>query len=218
VTVAAALVMSAQSPEPSLPRPGAILIADVTGQVSAGVGDERKPVKAEDRVRVGSTIATGRKSIATIMLSNGAILNLGAESELEIEEFGQATVSGSLRIPELKEEPTISRTRIRLVRGGVAVQVKPLKVSRGSSFHFSMLPGTLRISEGEFRAMVQMSDLGLGVCTLEFRKGVAEFELVGGAVAPVPVGRKLAFALEVDSATGAVKISEMPKETPPAKE
>jgi hypothetical protein len=208
----------AQTPEPSLPRPGAVVVSEITGKVMAGVGDQRRAVKADDRLRVGSVVATERRSIATIMLSNGAILNLGAEAELEIEEFGQAPVSGSTKLAELKEEPSISRTRLRLLRGDVTVQVKPLKVSRGSSFMLSMHAGTVRLSEGEFQASVQMSDLGLGVCTLEVRKGALEFELVGAAFVPVPAGRKLAFAIEVDRNTGAVKIGEMPKETPPAKQ
>lgn len=209
----AAMMMRAQTPELSLPRPGAVVISEVVGSVRAGVGDERREVKADDRVRVGSTVATGRKSIATVTLSNGAILNLGADSEIEIEEFGQAPFSGSAKVVEMKEEPSLSRTRLRLVRGDVTVQVKRLNLSRGSSFLLTMLAGTVRLGEGEFRAMVQMSDMGLGVCTLELRRGSAEFELLGSAFTSVPLGRKLAFAVEVDNATGAVKIAEMPKET-----
>ena len=48
-------------------------------------------------------------------------------------------------------------------------------------------------------------------------KGAAEFEREGLAFVPVPVGRKLAFALEVNKATGVIKVGEMPKETPPPK-
>jgi hypothetical protein len=209
----AAVGLRAQTPELSLPRPGAVVISEVVGSVKAGVGDERREVKADDRVRVGSTVTTGRRSIATVTLSNGAILNLGSDCELEIEEFGQAPFSTSAKVAEMKEEPSVSRTRLRLVRGDVTVQVKPLNVSRGSSFMLTMLAGTVRLAQGEFRAIVQMSDLGLGVCTLELRRGAAEFELPGSAFTAVPLGRKLAFAVEVDSATGAVKVGEMPKET-----
>jgi hypothetical protein len=78
--------------------------------------------------------------------------------------------------------------------------------------------GILRTGEGMFRAMARMSDLGLGVCTLELEKGAAEFEVVGGTFTPVPLSRKLAFALEFDKATGAIKVGEMPKEAPTKKE
>lgn len=212
MTAAATLALQAQAPEPSLPRPGVVVVAQITGDVFAGIGDERKPVKIDERVRVGSTISTGRKSLATIVLSNGATLQLGSESALEVEEFGQAPTLNSVKFAELKEEPTISRTQLRLLRGDVSVDVKPLKVSRGSSFMLSTAAGTLKLGDGFFRAMVRMSDLGLGVCTLELQRGAAEFEIVGAAFVPVPVGRKLAFALELDKATGVVKVGEMPKE------
>lgn len=207
----------AQTPEASFPRPGAVVVMDVTGQAFAGTDDQRRPLKPEDRLRVGSTITTAQKSLATIVLSNGAMLKLGSESELEVEEFGQTPVSGNIKFAELKEEPTASRTLLRLVKGDVVVDVKPLKMARGSTFMVSMLAGTIRCADGTFHAMVRMSDLGLGVCTLEVEKGTAEFELPGSSFAPVPSGRKLAFAIELDRVTGAPKISDMPKETPKAK-
>ena len=209
-------LLRSQPPEITLPRPGLVQVTEVAGEVSAGVNEQRKAVKPDERIRVGSTIATGRKSLATLVLSNASILRIGSDAELEIEEFGQAPISGSLKFSELKEEPTISRTRIRLVRGGVTVEVKPLKAARGSTFHFSLPAGTLRTVDATFQAMVQMSDLGLGVCTLELEKGKAEFELAGAAYAPLPLGSKLAFALELDRASGVMKVGEMPKPAPKA--
>ena len=206
--------MHAQVPEPSLPRPGAIVVMDVIGEAFVLNGEQRRPIKADERLRVGSTVVTERMSLATLILSNGATLRIGSESELEVEEFGQAAISGSMKFAELKEEPTISRTRIQLARGDVVVDVKPLKGSRGSSFMLTMVAGTVRTLEGAFHARVRMSDLGLGVCTLELEKGSAEFELIGGKFQPVPVGRQLAFAIEIDKSTGAPKIGEMPKEAP----
>jgi hypothetical protein len=212
-SVAAALVQ-AQVPEPSLPRPGAVVVQDVIGEAYAIASEQRKPIKVEDRLRVGSTIATERKSLVTLILSNGATLRIGSESELEIEEFGQATMLASPKFAELKEEPTVSRTRLNLLRGDVTVDVKPLKASRGSSFMLTMAAGTVRTTEGSFHARVRMSDLGLGVCTLELQKGAAEFEIAGGSFAPVPAGRQLAFALEIDRTTGVTKVGEMPRDGP----
>jgi hypothetical protein len=200
-------------PEPVLPRPGAVVATQITGQVFSSTGEQPKPVSPDARLRVGSTVSTGRRSLVTLALSNGTTLQLGSESELEVEEFGQATFSERIKVAELKEEPTISRTRLRLVRGDVGGTVKRLNAARGSSFTLTTLAGTLRMREGTFRTMVQMSDLGLGVCTLEVPQGVAEFQPVGSDVfQPVPVARKLAF--EQDKATGAVKLSEMPQPKP----
>ena len=209
--------LRAQTPEITLPRPGTIIVAELTGSGSAMNGDQQKPLKQDDRLRVGTTLTTQRRSVATLLFSNGASVQLGAESELEVEEFGQAPVSGNLKFAELKEEPTVSRTRLRLASGDVRGTIKPLKTTRGSTFTLTLIAGTLRIREGAFSAMVRMSDFGLGVCNLEVFNGAAEFEPVGGKFAPLPAGRKLAFAIEQDKATGAVKIGEMPKAIPAPK-
>jgi hypothetical protein len=203
----------AQTPEPVLPRPGTVVVQDLIGDATVVIGEQRKAMKADERLRVGSTIQTDRMSLVTLILSNGATLRIGSEAELEVEEFGQATVPGSPKFAEMKQEPTVSRTRLNLVRGDVRVDVKPLNVSRGSSFMLGMVAGTVSSTGGTFHARVRMSDLGLGVCTIELEKGAAEFELVGGKFAPLPVGRQLAFALEIDRTSGVAKVSEMPKET-----
>jgi hypothetical protein len=201
----------AQIPEPDLPRPGSIAVSAVVGDAAMVVPEQRRTLKTDDRLRVGSTVVTGRRSMAVLAFSNGASVELGADSELELEEFGQAPVAGTLKLAELQAEPTVSRTRLRLVRGGVTVTVKPLKAARGSSFTLTLQAGVVRTTAGSFRASVQMSDLGLGVCNLELLDGAAEFEAAGtSAAAPLPAGKKQVFALEIDKGTGAVKVGEMP--------
>lgn len=210
--------MLAQEPDLVLPRPGAVVVTDVTGEVAVTAGGQRRVPKPDERLRVGSTLSTGRKSLFTVTLSNGAMVQLGSESEVEIEEFGQAPISGSVKLAELREEPTLSRTRLNLLRGDVVIEVRTLKVGRGSSFHLTFSAGTLRITEGTVRAMVQMSDLGLGVASVELVRGRADFEVPGGTFVPVPAGQKLAFALEVDKATGVTKVGPMPAPAPKARQ
>jgi hypothetical protein len=208
----AVLSPAGEVPEPSLPRPGSIFATEVTGEVMVAAGDQSRVVQQDSRLRVGSTVTTGRRSLATLLLSNGTTLQLGSDSELEIEEFGQAGISDGLKLAELKQEPTVSRTRLTLLRGDVSGTVKPLNIARGSSFTLVTTAGTLRLTAGTFRLRVQMSDLGLGVCTLALDDGRGEFQPVGSETfQPVPVGRELAFALERDKSTGAMKLGEMPK-------
>jgi hypothetical protein len=209
-------VESAEVPELSLPRPGTVMVGEITGTVTSIAGDQRKSVKPDERLRVGSTVTTGRRSVATLRFSNGAMVQLGADSELEIEEFGQAPFSGSTKFAELKEDPSLSKTKLRLLRGDVAIIVKPLKVNRGSSFTLTLLGGTVQTGDASFRAWVQMSDLGLGVCNVELQRGSAQFEPLGRPVVPLVEGRKLTFAIEQDKA-GVVKLSDMPAEPAAAK-
>ncbi|MEQ1920829.1 MAG: FecR domain-containing protein [Elusimicrobiota bacterium] len=212
--VFAASGVGAQDIQLDLPRPGAVVVADVTGEGFIAGEAQRKALKADDRVRVGAVVATGRRSMLTLQFSNGASVRLGSDTELEIEEFGQQPSASAPKFADLKTEPTLSRTRLKLVKGDIAVEVKPLRVARGSAFLVVTPAGAVRTGEGAFRAMASMSDYGLGVCTLELQKGAAEIELPGTAFSPVPVGSKLAFALERDRATGAIKVGEMPKPKP----
>jgi ferric-dicitrate binding protein FerR (iron transport regulator) len=144
-----------------------------------------------------------------LQLSNGAAIELDGESEVELDEFGQMMVTGNLKISELKEEPTVSRTRLRLVRGAVTIEVKPLKVARGSSFVLGTPAGNVRTAEGKVRSLVRMSDLGLGICSVELLKGKAEWEPPGGAYAPLPAGRNFTYAIEIEKKTGAIKVGEL---------
>ena len=208
----AIMVLSAvrgQVPEPDLPRPGAVVVSSLLGEAFMIAGDVRRPLKPDDRLRVGVTLTTGRRSMLLLLLSNGASIELDSESEIELEEFGQLVVSSSLKIQDLKEEPTVSRTRLRLVRGAVTIDVKPLKVARGSSFILGTPAGNLRTGAGTARAMVRMSDLGLGICSIELQKGAAEFEPPGKAFSPLPAGRNFTYALEIEKATGAIKVGEL---------
>lgn len=209
-----AAIGRAQAPEIDLPRPGLVIVAEVTGEVTMMAGEQPRKLKPDDRVRIGATVATARRSMGTLNFSNGIEVQLGSDSEVEIEEFGQAPFSSTFKFPELKAEPSLSRTRIKLIRGDVVVTVRKLQAARGSTFVLSTLAGNLRMVEGAFHAMVRMHDLGLGVATVELQTGAAEIEVAGSTgFAPVPLGRKVAFALEVDK-SGVVKVGEMPKEAP----
>ncbi len=201
--------------EPVLTRPGQVWLAEVTGEVDVVTDNKARKAKADEPVKAESVVRTGRKAMATLLLSNGTTLKLAPESEVEIEEFLQAPSGGSVKAADLKEEPSVSRALVRLRRGEVRVAVKPLKAARGSVFALTLAAGTVRTTGGAFYGMVRMHDLGLGVCNVELESGAAEFELAGAAgeaaVSKLAVGKRAAWAIEVDKASGAVTVGEMPK-------
>lgn len=202
-------VLAAQAP--TFTRPGAFTVVDVEGDVTLTADGEERSLKVDERLRAEATFKTARLSNATIEFSNGVMLRVGSRSEVEVDEYWQQPHLQSAKVSDMKEEPSPSRTLLRLVSGDLVVTVKPLLVARGSTFHLELVAGTLRMTEGTLRARVQMTEVGIGYCSLELQSGSAEFERVGGAFAPVPVGRLMAFAVEVNRLTGAVKIGEMPK-------
>lgn len=212
-----ASVMPAQVPDVVITRPGQITIGSVTGEVSVTMNGQRRPAKVDERVRVDAVVASGRMSMVSLAFSNGAVLELSPDSEIEVEELLQAAFTGNAKPEAMKEEPSISRTRIRLIRGEVRLAVKPLKVARGSAFVVTMPAGSARVVEGSFYAMVRMTEVGLGMCAIELDRGAAEFEPVGATWAQIPPGRRLAFAVEVERTTGRVKIGAMPTAAPAKK-
>ncbi len=196
---------------PTFTRPGVFTVVDLDGQVTLVAAGEERALKLDERLRAEVTFKTARLSNATIEFSNGVVLRVGSRSEVEVDEYWQQPHLQSTNLADRKEEPSPSRTLIRLVSGDVGLAVKPLLVALGSTFHLELVAGTLRVAEGNVRARVQMTEIGIGYCSVELQSGSAEFEPIGGTYAPVPVGRPLAFAVEVNRVTGAVKIGEMPK-------
>lgn len=197
---------------PTFSRPGSMIVVDVVGEPTVVVGGEEKPLKLEDRLRAELTFKTTRRSTVAVEFSNGALLKLGSDSEVAVEEFYQQPHSQPGKVAEWKEEPSPSRTLLRLVRGDLTVNVKPLKLARGSSFTLELIAGTLRIREGAVSARVQMTELGIGLCTLRLESGAAEFEPVGGKPMPVAAGKRLELAVEVAARNGAVKVGPAPVE------
>lgn len=207
----AAMVGQAQSTT-TFTRPGTLMVMEVVGEGVAVSEGKEKPLKVEDRLRAEVSFRAGRRSAITVEFSNGTLLRVGADSEVVVEEFWQQPHSQSGKMAEWKEEPSPSQTRLRLARGDVTLNIKPLKVARGSSFTIESTAGALRITQGELLVRVQMTELGIGLYTLELRDGSAEFEPVNGSVVRLPVGKRVAYALETDPRTGAVRVSEAPKE------
>ncbi|MBI5691595.1 MAG: FecR domain-containing protein [Verrucomicrobia bacterium] len=207
--------LAGQASEVVLTRPGQIVITAISGEAQVSAAGQRRAAKVEDRVKVDSVVTTGRRSLATLVFSNGVVAELGPESEVEIEELLQAPFAAVGKPEAMTEEPSLSRTRVRLLRGEVRLAAKPLKVARGSAFVVVVPAGEVRLDEGALQASVRMSDVGLGVCAIELQRGTAQFERAGGAAAEkLNPGRRLTLAVEIARAGGEVKVSEMP----PAKE
>lgn len=199
-------------PTPTFTRPGSIVVAELTGGAVAVVEGKEKPLKVEERVRHEVSLRTERKTVLGLEFSNGTLARMGSDSELAVEEFWQQPHSRAGKSVEWKEEPSPSRARVRLVRGDVTLTVKPLLVTRGSSFALELVAGTVRMTQGVLFARVQMTEVGLGLCTLELRDGAAEVERASGGMVTLAVGKKLVLAVEVERGTGAVKVSDAPAE------
>jgi hypothetical protein len=194
----------------ALTRPGQLTVTAVTGELSVRAGGNVRPAKSDDRVRVDSRLITGRRSLATLAFSNGAILELGPDSEIEVEELLQAPFTTSLKPAEWKAEPSVSRTRLRLVRGEARVSVKRLLSARGSSFAIVTAAGVASVDEGSLRVQVRMTEFGIGLSVVELTQGGGGvFEPAGGAPRALSAGQRTQWSVETDSATRAFRVTEL---------
>lgn len=213
--LAAAFVVMVAGPVPVrgaeavLTRPGQLTIAAVTGELNIRAGDVLRPAKAEDRVRVDSRLSSGRRSLVTLTFSNGAALELGPDSEVEVEELLQAPFSTALKPAEWKTEPSVSRTRLRLIRGEARVTVKRLLAARGSVFAVATPAGVATIDEGALRVQARMTEIGLGLCVVELTQGSGAFEPEGGEARALAAGKRTQWSVETDAAGKRNRVTEL---------
>lgn len=205
----AALLLApfATAADPVLSRPGQCAVEKLLGEATASVGNQRRPLRAEERVPADATVRTGRRTLLTLTLSNGTRLELGAESELAFEELLQAPFPAGTKVAGLPQEPSVSQTRLRLVAGDLRLQVKPLRAAQGSFLKVETPAGILRLTGGAARVQVRQSAAGLGWCGVEVTEGAGEFERPGGPAAPLAAGARLDFSFDQD-ATGQVRAVE----------
>lgn len=207
--IAAVLLIPAPAAEAPLTRPGQLTVSAITGELGVRSGEALRPAKVDERVRVDSRLVTGRRSLATLAFSNGASLELGPESEVELEELLQAPFTTALKPSEWKAEPSVSRTRLRVIRGEVRVTLKRLLSARGSSFLIVTPAGTASVDEGALRVQVRMTEIGIGLCSVELMQGAATFQPEEGAARALEAGRRTQWSVETETAARRTRVTEL---------
>jgi hypothetical protein len=226
--VAFTLKSAAQPAAPAAPQAagtqvaGRITAARVTGLVTL-INNATKvtvPVTAKQLLEQGSTVSTGNASSVVLVFSNGATINLGANSDLNIETFMQDPFTAPINnVNEMKEEPTISTTKITLNRGELVGKVAHLKTDQGSSFTVATPVGAAGIRGTTFQIVYRPSGDGR---TFNFTLTTADGTVVFGTVnapanaAPVAVSnnQQVNITGDVNAQTGTVTIAPPPAGSP----
>jgi hypothetical protein len=171
--------------------PGMVLVAKVSGTVTMLYQGVQTAVNVDDRIPQAATVITGQEAESSVVLvfSNGATTQLGMDTELIIQEFLQDPFASTIRVAELAEEPSASRTNLRLNRGELVGNVKRLQHSRGSSFTVHTPVGAAGIRGTTFRIVFRPSGTGQAFFQLStaegniaFSQGVGTDPGVGGGV------------------------------------
>lgn len=206
---------SAQAQQGGGRVPGKITVAKVTGTVSAAKsGEAPVTLNVGDVLAQEHTVTTAAGSSVILVFSNGATLNLGAESTLQISEFQIDPFSTSIPLSELTEEPTTSVTRLHLARGELVGNVKHLKQEQGSSFVIDTPVGAAGIRGTTFRIVFRPDSSGRVFFTLSTAEGSVLFTGQNTTAAPVPVetGKEVVVNVEVnvDPVTNTVTVTAPP--------
>ena len=179
---------------------GALIIASVEGQVSV-INNETQQEVPSERVVAGGvlydghTVKTGPSSKMVLLLTNGTVATIKAESSLNIKKFTQEKFDMSkTNLSELKGEPSKSNVVIDIEIGDMVVDVK--KLDKKSSFNIESPVGTAGI-RGTVPAIsvMQMPDGGFQQKTAMLRGEIAFTPRGGGLPTMLGPGQSLASGI-----------------------
>ena len=216
--------------EISDPR-GAIIIADMKGAVavtnnSTGAALPAASVQPGKILFDGHTIkTTGKDSSIVLLLSNGTVTTLKADSVLNIKKFTQAKFDpGATKLSELQGEPSSSETLIDLNIGDMVVDIK--KLDKKSNFNIESPVGTAGIRGTRIGMNIQQAPGGGFTSKVTVPEGVIAFTPppppppppgAPPAPAPTPVSVEAGQAVSPSvTATGTVSAPPVAVPAPPA--
>lgn len=194
-------------------RSGLIRLTRINTQVFVESNDGGGPVEklVEEKITENNTVVTtGPVSRVILVFSNGATINLAANSQLNIETFQQDPFGGEYSIEDATSEPEAkSVTKLHLTRGELVGNVKSLRSDLGSTFTVSTPAGAAGIRGTTFRIVYRPDGNGqafFSVMTLE--GDVAVTTTSGTTAAPISVTNEqsVEITVEVDDATGVVTV------------
>jgi hypothetical protein len=126
---------------------GEIKALIVTGTVQAKDADGKlTPIARGDSVSIGSTVITGNDGIALLVFSNGAAMQIKANSSVKVVKFNQDPFDKSQgEFLRLTKDPSKSTTQLDIAKGTMAGEVKKLNLDANSSFTVNTPAGSAGI-------------------------------------------------------------------------
>ncbi len=196
--------------------PGKIIARGVKGKVTArekAADASVNPVTVvkDMEIRQGMIVTTEQNSSVVLIFGNGAVVNLGTDSVLEIDAFTMDPSAAPLNPDTIVDEPTVSKTKINLTKGELVGKVAKLNKAGGSEFTVQTPVGAAGIRGTTFRIVYRPNGTGQAFFSLTTVEGNVEVTLASGVAPVVGVGANQEVVLasvtvNVDNVTGAVTI------------
>jgi hypothetical protein len=174
---------------------GRIIVAQADGQVTvvSTVDGTSRALHVGDQISDQTQVVTADGSSVILVFSNGATVDVAANSTLNIEQFEQDPFATDIKVSDMKEEPGTSVTRLNLVKGDLVGKVVHLNVDRGSQFTVNTPVGAAGIRGTTFR-IVYIPDPKTGTVRFEVTTsaGVVLFRgITSSSAIRIPAGQQV---------------------------
>jgi ferric-dicitrate binding protein FerR (iron transport regulator) len=182
---------------------GRIIAARVEGHVDAiaKVGGQSRALHDKDVLSDGFRIVTASGANVILVFSNGATVNIAADSALDIDEFMQDPFASDLKVSDLKEEPGTSTTKLNLTKGELVGKVVHLNVDKGSEFTVQTPVGAAGIRGTTFRIVFRPGPNGTAFFTVTTADGRILFTGNTSTPVSIPAGKQVVVTFDVESGT-----------------
>jgi hypothetical protein len=211
VGLSSAGAQSAAAAAPTAPSRvrGRIIVAKVDGHVTVLTKATGVSVAAKsgDTILDGTQVVTAPGAEAILVFSNGASVDVAADSTLDIDEFQQDPFATEQKVSEMTQEPTTSVTKLSLTKGELVGKVVHLNIDRGSEFTVQTPVGAAGIRGTTFEIVFRPdpNNPGHALFTVYTVEGNVTVEVGhGSAPVSVPAGKQVAatFNYTPPSSTG----------------
>jgi hypothetical protein len=196
----------------------------VRGTVTAqdNASKATRPLSEGDKITQGVTVITGksRDSSVVLVFSNGAKVNLAADSILNIEEYLTESSKEQIDVATLVAEPNSSSTKLHLAQGELVGNVVKLNRDRGSQFIVQTPVGAAGIRGTTFRVTFRPDPVNPGHYTFTVSKPEGGVDVTtqtstGTISAPVPVADNREVVVDVQGTvnptTGQITVTAPPQ-------
>jgi hypothetical protein len=184
----------AQPAAPAVARvKGQIVAARILGHVVAvsKTDNSTRTLHDGDKLSDQTTVVTSPGASAILVFSNGATVDVAADSNLDIEQFEQDPLADDVKMSDLKQETGTSTTRLSLTKGELVGKVVHLNVDRGSEFTVQTPVGAAGIRGTIFRIVFRPGRDGKAFFVITTSDGTVVFRGTTSGPISVPAGKQV---------------------------
>jgi hypothetical protein len=180
---------------------GRIIAARVQGHVEAisKADGQKRTLHDGDRLSEQTEIVTYAGASIILVFSNGATVNIAADSTLDIEQFDQDPFAEDLKVSQMKNELGTSTTRLNLTKGELVGKVVHLNVDRGSAFTVQTPVGAAGIRGTTFLIVYRPGPNGTAFFSVATADGIVVFTGTTAQAIAIPSGKQIQVTFDINS-------------------